>query len=114
MNLRQYGIFPPRFNGEGDYETWWSDLHAYFAAYPGMLDEQKIQILGSCITGSTRMILDSAGPLTTMAAADFTLRKVFAVPLNWTAKLWQSEVTAQSAQRSIRLILITLFLIQFF
>ena len=24
LNLRQYGIFPPKFNGEGDYETWWS------------------------------------------------------------------------------------------
>ena len=73
-------------------------LHAYFAAYPGMLDEQKIRILGSCITGSARMILDSAGPLTTLAAADFTLRKVFAVPVNWTAKLWE---TVQLANETV-------------
>jgi hypothetical protein len=36
------------------------------------------------------MILDAAGPLTTIVAADFTLRKVFAVPVNWSAKLWET------------------------
>ena len=89
-SLRQYGIFPPKFNGEGDYSTWWSDLHAYFGAFPEMADEQKIRILGSCISGSARMILDAAGPLTTVVAADHALRKVFAVPVNWTAKLWET------------------------
>ena len=89
-SLRQYGIFPPKFNGEGDYSTWWSDLHAYFGAFPEMADEQKIRILGSCISGSARMILDAAGPLTTVVAADHALRKGFAVSVNWTAKLWET------------------------
>ena len=57
-----FNRIPPKFYGTEDYLVWWAEINVYFQQFPHLTEADKTRILNSCVLGSARMILDSAGP----------------------------------------------------
>jgi hypothetical protein len=75
---------PSKFNGDGDYEAWWSEMSAYLELFGEINDKERVICINSFISGQARLILDVERANRTMSVRDIHLflRKLFVAKTN--------------------------------
>lgn len=75
---------PSIFNGEGDYEEWWSEVTDYLYYFDYLTEEEKVRRVNSFICGPAYLILDMESRKRTMNVKDIDayMRKIFVLDTN--------------------------------